>query len=237
MEINQLQLHEVINRQFSFDEFQVLCSELKIDIDNLPGEGIDAKTRELIAFMERNNRFNELVDKIRRARPLAFDQLKTDSMMGIQNADAAGLNMELVSLRQQLVEIQESSLSQDEIEHRLAEVLKVANRAIGRSDDLTARIILPQPEDMNVRLVPSHSLDRLEEYRSDQSIGYLLIGLFTGSIVGILSDWASNEQFMITRFSLVLMILFIVLTVFSILFVWKSHSRAKSVKKSMWGDS
>jgi len=66
---------------------------------------------------------------------------------------------------------------------------------------------------MSVRLVPSDSLDRLEEYRSDVNWAYLFIGAFLGAIMGILSNWATNEEFIITRYSKVLMGLFLILAI------------------------
>jgi len=81
-----------------------------------------------------------------------------------------------------------------------------------------------------VRLVPSDSLDRLEEYRTDENVAYLLMGAFGGAILGFLSNLATNQQFIITRFSVMLMILFGVLTVLGIYWAFRLRGRVNRVK-------
>jgi transcriptional regulator with XRE-family HTH domain len=53
------------------------------------------------------------------------------------------------------------------------------------SQSITAPVILPPPEDMEVRLVSSTSLQRLEEYRSEENKWYAVMGIFLGAVLGI----------------------------------------------------
>ena len=110
-------------------------------------------------------------------------------------------------------------------------MVTTATRAIGRSEELTARILLPPREMTDVQLLPSDALDRLEEYRSDENIAYLLIGAFSGAILGILSNWATNDTFVITRVSLVLLGFFAVLCGMSIFWAWRLRGRIASIKQ------
>lgn len=87
---------------------------------------------------------------------------------------------------------------------------------------------------MEVRLVASHSLERLEEYRSDENKYYLLIGLFGGAVLGILSNWFTNEQFTITRFSTVFMLLLAILTVACIFMALRISKRAEGLKSKIF---
>jgi internalin A len=60
------QLQERLMQAYDLSELQQLCFELNIDYENLPGQTKSAKTRELVQFMGRRNRLDELETKIRR---------------------------------------------------------------------------------------------------------------------------------------------------------------------------
>ncbi len=60
-------------------------------------------------------------------------------------------------------------------------------------DRLTARVSLPAPEDMEVRLVVSDTLDRLDEYHGDESLWTGLCTLFLGLIGGVLVNLATGS--------------------------------------------
>jgi len=62
---------------------------------------------------------------------------------------------------------------------------------------------------------------------------FLLIGAFAGAVLGILSNWATNENFTITRFSIVLMIFMLVLTTACLFWVRIIRRRADALKKQM----
>lgn len=62
-------LRDALDRYFDLEEFRGLCAGLKVDFDNLRGEGKNAKARELVAFMERRGRLDELINAIRQSRP------------------------------------------------------------------------------------------------------------------------------------------------------------------------
>ena len=47
------QLRRLLVQHFSADDLRSLCQDLGVDYDVLPGEGIDAKARELIDFMRK----------------------------------------------------------------------------------------------------------------------------------------------------------------------------------------
>ena len=73
MTLSQAQVVELNNKMklyYSLDEIKALCFTMGIDFESLPGEGKDAKIRELIAFCQRRGRDEELVDKVRAERPL-----------------------------------------------------------------------------------------------------------------------------------------------------------------------
>jgi hypothetical protein len=93
---------------------------------------------------------------------------------------------------------------------------QLVEKAQENTKELTAPVLLPRAEDMQVQLVASHSLDRLEEYRADESSYHLLIGIFGGAIFGILSNWFTNEKLTMTRFSIVFIVFLGILTAGSI---------------------
>lgn len=62
-------LLRILNRDFNDDEFRTLCLELEINYDNLTGEGLEGKQRELLLLLERNGRLPELINLLRQKRP------------------------------------------------------------------------------------------------------------------------------------------------------------------------
>jgi formylglycine-generating enzyme required for sulfatase activity len=67
--IDRVKLRERIISCFDEEELRTLCFDLKVDYDDLRGEGRAGKARELVAYFERRRRIRELVAYCRRIRP------------------------------------------------------------------------------------------------------------------------------------------------------------------------
>jgi hypothetical protein len=63
------ELRQVLDARFSEEELRMLCFDLSIDYDDLPGEGKAGKARELVAFLGRHGRIPELLEIGRQLRP------------------------------------------------------------------------------------------------------------------------------------------------------------------------
>jgi hypothetical protein len=62
-------LREMLVKRFSVEELRTLCFDLGLEYDGLPGDGKEAKARELVAYLERRDRIPELEEKSKRLRP------------------------------------------------------------------------------------------------------------------------------------------------------------------------
>ncbi|MCA9944606.1 MAG: hypothetical protein KC449_14050, partial [Anaerolineales bacterium] len=62
------QVQELLLAEFNLEGLQQLCFDLDVDYENLPGETKAAKTRELVQFMGRRGRLDELESKLRGGR-------------------------------------------------------------------------------------------------------------------------------------------------------------------------
>jgi len=62
-------LRENIEAFLNDNELSTLCFDMSIDYESLPGDGKEAKTRELIGFCERSGRLEELVEECKMLRP------------------------------------------------------------------------------------------------------------------------------------------------------------------------
>lgn len=62
-------LRRQIQQCFNLTEIRVLCSELEIDFEELQGEGIGKKAIELVLYMERHKRTDELLQYLQKERP------------------------------------------------------------------------------------------------------------------------------------------------------------------------
>jgi AAA+ ATPase superfamily predicted ATPase len=67
--VSLTKLHELLVRHFDQEELRSLLFDLGVDFDALRGEGKAAKARELILYLERRGRLNDLVNKLQRLRP------------------------------------------------------------------------------------------------------------------------------------------------------------------------
>ncbi len=63
------QLRKLLILHYSLDEFRTLCFDLGILYDNLGGDGLSGKVRELLLLIGRQQRFPELLDHIRAEQP------------------------------------------------------------------------------------------------------------------------------------------------------------------------
>jgi hypothetical protein len=70
------ELLELLRDNFDEGEFRELCDQLKIPYVDLAGDSTAAKMRDLVAYMERRGRINELIDTLQGERPRLFDGRK-----------------------------------------------------------------------------------------------------------------------------------------------------------------
>jgi len=65
------ELKTVMDKHFTQEEIRDLCFDLDVDYDNLAGETKAGKIRELILYMARDGRLEDLIKRVRRMRPNA----------------------------------------------------------------------------------------------------------------------------------------------------------------------
>lgn len=65
----QVQLRRILTERFSEGELQDLCFEMGVEYENLPGERHTDKARELVRYLDRRGRLNELVEAGKKERP------------------------------------------------------------------------------------------------------------------------------------------------------------------------
>lgn len=69
MAVNKISLRENMNRYFSLDEIESLCFDLGVDFENIGGNSKPGKVLELIQYMERRGRLEELAGACAKLRP------------------------------------------------------------------------------------------------------------------------------------------------------------------------
>ena len=62
-------LRKLLIQHYSLDEFRTLCFDLGILYDNLGGDGLGGKVRELLLLIGRQQRFSELLNHIQTEHP------------------------------------------------------------------------------------------------------------------------------------------------------------------------
>lgn len=69
VKFNQKKLHRLLTSRFNENELRTLCLYLKVDYEDLAGEGKTDKARELVAFLNRHDRLNDLFSEGSNLRP------------------------------------------------------------------------------------------------------------------------------------------------------------------------
>ncbi len=59
---DRVNLRQILTEHFDEGELRLLCFDLRIDYQSLPGEGKADKARELVAYCDRHERIAELED-------------------------------------------------------------------------------------------------------------------------------------------------------------------------------
>lgn len=62
-------LRQLVVQYFSLAELETLCFDLDVKYDNLPGQGLDHKARDLIAYMHRTSRLDDFLQAVKEQRP------------------------------------------------------------------------------------------------------------------------------------------------------------------------
>lgn len=131
------QLHQILVDRFNLEELRTLCFELALDYEMLPGEGKGGKARELIAYLNRRNRLEELAETIRQARPdISFDTIlgKTEELAEMAERFEAII---WVSAKSDLL-TSDGIIPRRQVIHTLDDVYAAISIALGREDVIRA---------------------------------------------------------------------------------------------------
>jgi tetratricopeptide (TPR) repeat protein len=63
-----IQLRQILTERFDKGELRMLCFDLSVDYDSLPGEDKASKARELVAYLQRRDRIRDLLETGKRLR-------------------------------------------------------------------------------------------------------------------------------------------------------------------------
>lgn len=245
----RVRLAQTLNDFFSLEELITLAFKLDIDYENLVGEGKSGKIRELIIYLERKGRLNDLISEVARIRPNAplhefrstvSGQLQPQEQTEdeTRQKDIIGLQSDVSNLRQLVLELKSSVVTNEKFDGYFAELLRYANRAVDRTEELKADIVLPKNKTVRMFSEPQVNRlenlnSRLEQNRSDEVLAFLLIGLFAGAAVGVVVNWATDDPFNPTPVSITFLIFFLFLTLVAGFFAYQNHKRVLDVQNQI----
>lgn len=152
-----------------------------------------------------------------------------------EDSNSEDINSGFDNLKTQIEKLQESAAPDDTLKTEIQSVVTALQRVETQREELNARFLLPS--NRTVPLVRLDLVTQFQQHRSDGSIAFLLIGAFGGAILGIVINWATNENFTITRPSIVLMGILAVLLLGSIIWAVILQLRSANVWKQVVQES
>jgi hypothetical protein len=66
-------LRQFIINHYDLEEVRTLCFDLRVNYDELGGEGVSAKVRELLLWVGRRHQLDQLINRLHQTRPDSFD--------------------------------------------------------------------------------------------------------------------------------------------------------------------
>jgi hypothetical protein len=90
-------LRAFIVKHFDREELRTLCYDLGVDFDSLGGEGKAAKARELVAYMVRHSRLEELVAAVSQRRKTAWETQGLDELLAQPSGSTPGTTGQIQS--------------------------------------------------------------------------------------------------------------------------------------------
>ena len=96
------------------------------------------------------------------------------------------------------------------------------------SKEITAPVALPSKQQLEVRLIPTTSFERLEEYRAEENKWFTWAGIFLGAVIGVFINLVTGGQATATTW--IVAATFLVMVVFSGVSALSYSQRAKNLR-------
>jgi len=213
-------LEERIQREYK-NEIEVLTQ--KLNRSKNQNQKFESFLREM------SERYMTEIIDMEKELNLARD--RAEQLEKILRQNSKYITQNLQELENQLVSLE--AKADDQIRLQIQSAIQIVEQTKADNKLLTAQVILPSAEDMSVRLVPLHSLERLEEYRSDENKAFLLIGIFAGSVLGVVGNWATGDL-TISRVSIFMLVVMLVLTFLTIYWARVIAKRSDNVRRQIF---
>lgn len=182
--------------------------------------------KDLNAIDDTLNVIADIRDQLER---LQIEALKSTSKLDrISHVHSSEIDQRIESLFEQL-----STQVTNENAKRYTELLESVRQQQELMSNVYAPIEMPTPEQMKVKLVPSHLLNRMEETRSDETHWHSVAWAFVGAILGVIVNWATSSQIEITRPAIVVIATFAVVSILSFIAAKRYSDRAKDIRTEM----
>lgn len=116
----------------------------------------------------------------------------------------------------------------EKVSDRLTQITSSPNPPNG----IYAPVIVPAPEDLQVRLVSSTALERFEEYRAEESKWLGWLGIVSGALLGIIINWATGG--ILSGESIVLLVVFAVICIIFGITALKYKKRGDEIRAQIF---
>jgi hypothetical protein len=103
------------------------------------------------------------------------------------------------------------------------------------SIEISAPVYIPPRDSLAIGLVPADMVHQLEEYRSDEMRWGAIMWTFIGAVLGIIVNWATSDPIVISRASIVVTAILLLMTVVMWMATREYKKRADKMKARIVG--
>lgn len=122
------QLRENIAQHFDKEELYTLCFDLGINYDDLPADGVTAKSRELVAYCERHGTLHELIQKCALRQPRFFNRFVKGKSSQEQDDDFSSMLRSFLDIKYRLGSVYREINDFSKAEELYGEALSIAEQ-------------------------------------------------------------------------------------------------------------
>jgi hypothetical protein len=122
---------------------------------------------------------------------------------------------------------------QESLKKEISDLRRSVEKLHSEGTKLSARVLFPTQDELDVRLVKLDAITSLEQHRTDESRWYSVFWAFVGATLGVVVNWATAETIQFSKPSIILILVFALIGLLTWREAQRFERRAETAKQSI----